>query len=487
MSASIWAPGADIINVDAESSNLSQVFTATASQTLFTLTAFSYTVGGESIAVYRGGQRLIKGIDWVETTSTSITVQGITLAAGETIEVVAVLGAASDASIAAAASAASAAASAASAALADITSDNTRTFTNKTLSLSSNTLSGTLAEFNLALTDGDFATLTGTQTLQNKTLDSTNTINGSISGASGSLSSAVNIAGASGHLAGFRNRIINGNFDVWQRGTSFVNPGGVYTADRWYGSAVNSTVGRATGLPGLSNYAALITASSATNSCLLSQALESLDCNVLKGKRVTLSFSCHATVAEPAGSLAISIQRNGTADTQTGGTWTTLSAVSGSASYTPTTSTQYASLTVDIPGDATANGIRVNIQTTNIANGSSVAIYQVQLEVGSVATPFEHRPISAELALCQRFYEVVRVSAGQYNAAAGNSCAVSVPFKVTKRALPSVSTGTASVSSNVSSATYDNISVDGARYVVTAVGSGVNAATADAIAVCELT
>lgn len=108
MSASIWAPGADIINVDAESSNLSQVFTATASQTLFTLTAFSYTVGGESVAVYRGGQRLIKGIDWIETTSTSITIQGIALAAGEVIEVVAVLGTASDASIDAAASAAAA-------------------------------------------------------------------------------------------------------------------------------------------------------------------------------------------------------------------------------------------------------------------------------------------------------------------------------------------------------------------------------------------
>lgn len=45
-----------------------------------------------------------------------------------------------------------------------------QTLTNKTLSLTSNTLSGTTAEFNTALSDGDFATLAGSETLTNKTL-----------------------------------------------------------------------------------------------------------------------------------------------------------------------------------------------------------------------------------------------------------------------------------------------------------------------------
>ena len=44
------------------------------------------------------------------------------------------------------------------------------TFTNKTISLGSNTLAGTTAQFNTALTDGDFATLAGTETLSGKTL-----------------------------------------------------------------------------------------------------------------------------------------------------------------------------------------------------------------------------------------------------------------------------------------------------------------------------
>lgn len=44
------------------------------------------------------------------------------------------------------------------------------TLTNKTISLGSNTVSGTIAEFNTAVTDADFATLAGVETLTNKTL-----------------------------------------------------------------------------------------------------------------------------------------------------------------------------------------------------------------------------------------------------------------------------------------------------------------------------
>lgn len=53
-----------------------------------------------------------------------------------------------------------------------ITASSTTTLTNKTISLGSNTLGGTIAQFNTALSDGDFATLAGTETLTNKTLTS---------------------------------------------------------------------------------------------------------------------------------------------------------------------------------------------------------------------------------------------------------------------------------------------------------------------------
>jgi len=52
------------------------------------------------------------------------------------------------------------------------TTNNTLTLSNKTIALGSNTVSGTVAQFNTALTDGDFATLAGTETLTNKTLTS---------------------------------------------------------------------------------------------------------------------------------------------------------------------------------------------------------------------------------------------------------------------------------------------------------------------------
>lgn len=57
-----------------------------------------------------------------------------------------------------------------------ITATSSTTLTNKTVALGSNTVSGTLAQFNTALTDADFATIAGTETLTNKTL-TTPTIN----------------------------------------------------------------------------------------------------------------------------------------------------------------------------------------------------------------------------------------------------------------------------------------------------------------------
>jgi len=71
------------------------------------------------------------------------------------------------------------------------TNSGNQTLTNKSISLSSNTLSGTVTEFNTALSDDDFATLNNTVTLNNKSIDlSNNTITGTISEFNSALSDA---------------------------------------------------------------------------------------------------------------------------------------------------------------------------------------------------------------------------------------------------------------------------------------------------------
>jgi hypothetical protein len=87
-----------------------------------------------------------------------------------------------------------------------------QTLTNKTIALGSNTMSGTLAEFNTALTGADFASLDGSETLTNKTISgSSNTISNianssltsssiTINGSPVSLGGSVTIAGGADEI-----------------------------------------------------------------------------------------------------------------------------------------------------------------------------------------------------------------------------------------------------------------------------------------------
>ncbi len=77
------------------------------------------------------------------------------------------------------------------------TKTGVETLTNKTISLGSNTISGTTAQFNTALSDGNFATLAGNETLTNKSLTSP-TLTGTTNAATITATGAVTSNGTAG-------------------------------------------------------------------------------------------------------------------------------------------------------------------------------------------------------------------------------------------------------------------------------------------------
>lgn len=207
-----------------------------------------------------------------------------------------------------------------------------------------------------------------------------------------------------GQLAGSRNKVINGGFDVWQRGTSFVAPTSLYTADRWFAwtaqTAVTiSRVARPTGNAG--TYALQVNASVGTNNFNFTQPMESAQVDSIKGKVVTISVSGVAASGTQAFNLGL--LKNAIADIMLGGSW---SAVSAATTITLTTTAQRFSATFTVPNDGTANGLMVQISQSNITSGVNFQFWDFQLEVGSVATPFEQLPVGLVQSLCRRYTRI---------------------------------------------------------------------------------
>lgn len=178
------------------------------------------------------------------------------------------------------------------------------------------------------------------------------------------------------------NLLINGDFQVWQRGTHFENVGaGQYQADRW---RVLTTDG---------NYLATVdkvveglkisqdTAEGA--GCVMQYRFEDSDFKRINGKVCTLSKSI-----------------NGAIET---------------TQITPTSN------------------------MIEIAIGGNVTVNWIKLELGTVATPFVPRPYAEELALCQRYYE--KIGENTYNlsrVSALENYILGVEYMVTKRIAPTV-------------------------------------------------
>jgi hypothetical protein len=205
-----------------------------------------------------------------------------------------------------------------------------------------------------------------------------------------------------GSQAAGKNAIINGGFDIWQRGTTSTF-GGYTTADRWsiFSGAAFTWARESTVVPAGSTYSMKITAGASTQP-IIYQPIETLNAIQFAGKNVTLSLLAQASTNT---SITFDVQWSSAVDNPLVGSWTTLTAVSG-GSGTATTSgfTQFSGVFA-IP--STAKSLMVRVYTSgSIASGVIVYYGQIQLELGNVATTFTRAggTIQGELAAAQRYY-----------------------------------------------------------------------------------
>jgi hypothetical protein len=224
---------------------------------------------------------------------------------------------------------------------------------------------------------------------------------------------------------GFRNKIINGDFSINQRGFTSLTTG-AYFFDRWtFGNNTGTvtvtpqtfTVGSpaATGYES-PNYARQVVSGQSGTSAIayIAQLIE--DVRTFANSTITVSFYARASSGTPKIALEI-LQNFGTG----GSPSSFVSTYAGQATIN-TSWTRY-SITTTIPNingktiGSTANTSSLQIQLWTSAGtdfnsrtgslgiqSNTFDIWGVQVERGSVATPFEQRPIGTELALCQRYY-----------------------------------------------------------------------------------
>ena len=208
---------------------------------------------------------------------------------------------------------------------------------------------------------------------------------------------------------GFKNYIINGKKVINQRALKSTDNS--YNQDRWYKAGNNWF-----------------------------QGIEG-DGNLISGKKYTISWKGADTAGYYVGTAT-----SATINSQT------FTAITNGGSFTLTISA----------------GQNLWIKFASDATGSTFNF--VQLEEGSIATPFEQRPIGLELSLCQRYYEITQVNVGYYGIA-GLFWFQSVPFSVKKRVTPTVEVTTPTGQTNIGT-----ISTSG-NSIYTAIPNGTVVAT----------
>jgi hypothetical protein len=231
------------------------------------------------------------------------------------------------------------------------------------------------------------------------------------------IGQAINLLDGAQFAAG-KNKIINGDFGIWQRGTSFTDPaGGTYFTDRFRtsydGTAPTSrtysqqtfTSGTApvAGYEGRFFARTAITTKGSNTRAGLTQLIE--DVRTFAGQTVTLSFYAKCDTAR-TGSIQM-VQQFGTGGSPSAVVTFNDSSVSFTSSWARYT------LTVAVPsisgktlGTNNDSSVAITLFHTS-ANGSTFDVWGVQVEAAQTASNFQTATgtLQGELAACQRYYQ----------------------------------------------------------------------------------
>jgi len=343
-------------------------------------------------------------------------------------------------------------------------------------------------------TNGDLIYGTGSSTVTRLGIGSS----GQVLSVSGGVPAWATPSGGSSNVAG-KNVILNSNFSVWQRGTTFTIPSGVptYFADRFQitRSATGCTGSRqatsdSTNLPFV-QYCARIardSGNSATTAIYLTYSMDTVNAVQLAGKTITLSYYARrgANYSATSNALGLYIATGTGTDQNVNGGYTGSATVSTSA--TLTTTWQRFTYSMTVPSTTTELGFYFEYNPTGTAGAADYfEITGVQMEIASSASVYSPNAATyqAELAACQRYYQ--RKNAGQaytrfaigQNVSATQAGFV-IPFGTQMRTTPSFACssgdwdtveGTSSRGTNAPTLSSDGSGLDSA-FIYTAITSG---------------
>ena len=253
---------------------------------------------------------------------------------------------------------------------------------------------------------------------------------------------------------GLRNRILNGDMRIDQRNagaSQTLTTSVAYTVDRFYaGTNGANATGQQVAGSGADQYAYKLTGAASVTALIFGQRIEATNIYDLAGQVATFSVNLANTALTTVSWTAYyanSVDNWGAKTSFASGTFSVNS-----------TKTRYTAQ-MTLPANA-VNGVDIEL-TVGAQVSGTWTISDFQLEGGVIATPFERRPVSYELAQCQRYYETsynagtapgssfpVSIASQQGSGASGLNMFNNVCFKTTKRATPSVITYDASGASN---------------------------------------